>query len=788
MALSSKLKLGFIDESQVKPADSSPHTILWKRGNDLVSSWIFNSVSHEIKKSIVYITTAKQIWEELATRYSQNNVPRLFNLRKDLALLTQGTMSITAYFTKFRGLMDESENLAPIPKCICANNSCACGVANKIEQYERQIHLSQFLMGLNDTFTSTRGHILLMKPLLDLSQAYAMLLQEESQRDYVTHITVTSNHAAKNAKFSTSSTPPKNKISSKKDDKKNSDAVCDYCKFTGHTRDKCFALNGYPEWHRLYGQPKPKIKVQNVKKSAVNSPNATSEVTVSTDSNVTSSLSEAQCQQIIQMLQAQLKTPVNTNAPWINNVTGDTSAGIPYFTNSVMFTSQVHFAQSDMHWILDSGATHHITPFIHLVHNARSVHSDLNLPNGESCLVTHIGEVHLASDFILTDVLVVPTFQCNLLSIPKFLLNTNDTVIFSSAQCILQDSAMRMGKEIGNLVDGLYKLSATQLASNLASTTTVLSNTVHSTSVSQWHSRLGHPSLNVLTHIPGLVKSKFVLSDCETCHLAKQVRLPFPVRESRSSVVFDIINCDVWGPYRHTTHGHCNQILTIVDDYSKCTWLFLCSAKTQIPQLLKDFIAFVKTQFHKTTKIIRSDNGSEFINHDLQSHLLQLGIVQQLTCSHTPQQNGSAERKHQHLLNVARALRFQSHLPIHFGGDCVLTATHLINILPTPVLNYRSPYEVLLQKQPDYSTLRNFGCLCYISNLYDPQDKFGPKSIKCVFLGYPFNKKGYRVMCLQTRKCYVSRDVNFVEDHYPFQHIVTSISDTGSSQYYLSLP
>ncbi|XP_074337191.1 uncharacterized protein LOC141674381 [Apium graveolens] len=222
--------------------------------------------------------TTKQIWDDLAARYSQNNVPRLFNLRKDLASLTQGTKSITAYFTQFRGLIDELQNLAPIPKCVCVTSNCACSVTVKLEQYERQIHLSQFLMGLNDTFTSTRGHILLMMPLTVLSQAYAMLLQEENQRNSVNQLSLTSDHVAMNAKF-TPSSGNKNKFQQKRDEKKTTDVlvVCEYCKFTGHSKDKCFALHGYPEWHRLYGQAKPKLRINASKKSSANSVNSKSD-------------------------------------------------------------------------------------------------------------------------------------------------------------------------------------------------------------------------------------------------------------------------------------------------------------------------------------------------------------------------------------------------------------------------------------------------------------------------------------------------------------------------------
>ena len=76
-----------------------------------------------------------------------------------------------------------------------------------------------------------------------------------------------------------------------------------------------------------------------------------------------------------------------------------------------------------------------------------------------------------------------------------------------------------------------------------------------------------------------------------------------------------------------------------------------------------------------------------------------------------PQQNGVVERKHRHLLEVARALRFKAGLPFQFWGVCVLTAAYQINGLPSPVIRNRTPYEVLLGKQPKYDHIRVFGSL-----------------------------------------------------------------------------
>ncbi|KAJ3702693.1 hypothetical protein LUZ61_006398 [Rhynchospora tenuis] len=144
---------------------------------------------------------------------------------------------------------------------------------------------------------------------------------------------------------------------------------------------------------------------------------------------------------------------------------------------------------------------------------------------------------------------------------------------------------------------------------------------------------------------------------------------------------------------------------------------------------------------------------------------------------HPSAQNRRVERKHRHILNVARALRFQSGLPLEFWGECVLTASHLINRTPTPLLENRTPYEMLFGKPPSYSSMRIFGCLCYIKSY--TSDKFETRSRKCVFVGYPFGKKGWRVYDLETREFIVSRDVVFCEDNFPF---VSSISEHGQSQ------
>jgi hypothetical protein len=188
--------------------------------------------------------------------------------------------------------------------------------------------------------------------------------------------------------------------------------------------------------------------------------------------------------------------------------------------------------------------------------------------------------------------------------------------------------------------------------------------------------------------------------------------------------------------------------------------------KSEARTLLIHFIQMVANQFSKSIKVIRSDNGSEFKIPEFYS---SKGIIHQTSCVNTPQQNGVAERKHRHLLNVARALLFQATLPKHFWGDAILTAAYLINRTPTPLLKGKTPFECLFHTKPSYSHLKVFGCQCFVSTHPTHPSKFDPRAHECVFIGYPHGQKGYKLYLLTTKNIRVSRYVIFFEHVFPFQ-------------------
>lgn len=172
-------------------------------------------------------------------------------------------------------------------------------------------------------------------------------------------------------------------------------------------------------------------------------------------------------------------------------------------------------------------------------------------------------------------------------------------------------------------------------------------------------------------------------------------------------------------------------------------------------------------------KVLRSDNGTEFMNSKCSELFASLSIVHQRSCAYTPQQNGVVERKNRHILNTARALRFHANIPISYWGHCVIAAVYLINKIPTAVLHGNSPHEKLYGTKPQLNHLKVFGCLCFVS-LLPRSDKFAPRAKKRVFMGYAETQKGYRVLDLESHTFHVSRDVTFIEDEFPFKTQLTS--------------
>jgi hypothetical protein len=166
-------------------------------------------------------------------------------------------------------------------------------------------------------------------------------------------------------------------------------------------------------------------------------------------------------------------------------------------------------------------------------------------------------------------------------------------------------------------------------------------------------------------------------------------------------------------------------------------------------------------------KSVQTDRGGEY--RSLNTYFKSIGIIHRLACPHTHQQQGCVERKHRHLIDTTLALLADSQLAKTFWDEACLTSCFLINRLPTPLLKNQSPYQKLFNRTLDYTFLKIFGCACFPNLRPYNTHKFSLRSKECIFIGYSPNHKGYKCYHIESGYIYVSRDVIFHEDSFPFK-------------------
>jgi transposase InsO family protein len=262
-------------------------------------------------------------------------------------------------------------------------------------------------------------------------------------------------------------------------------------------------------------------------------------------------------------------------------------------------------------------------------------------------------------------------------------------------------------------------------------------------------------------HILGLTNVHFEKDKiCSACQARKQVGVHHPHKN-----IMTTLYClhGPFGPIAYISIGGSKYCLVIVNDYSCFTWVFFLQEKSQTQETLKRFLRWAQNEFELRIKKIRSDNGTEFKNSQIEGFLEEEGIKHEFSSPYTPRQNGVVERKNRTLLFMARTMLDEYKTPDRFWAEAINTACYSINRLYLHRILKKTSYELLTGKKHIVSYFRAFGSKCFILMKRGRSSKFAPKAVEGFLLGYDSNIRAYRVFNKSTRLVEVSCDIVFDE-------------------------
>ncbi|XP_021626177.1 uncharacterized protein LOC110625005 [Manihot esculenta] len=432
------MKLGFVEGTTSAPSKGSENYEQWKRCDFMVTSWILNSISKELVDGFIYTASARDLWLEICERFGECNGPMIYEFHRKISLISQENAFVSVYFTKLKRLWDELGSVETLPTCTCGASRAIADIANRNK-------LMQFLMGLNEVFGSVRDQVLGMDPLPTVNKAYSMVVKFESQREIL---------GAMND--NTESLTLLNKTQSENLNRprrsENKKGHCTFCNMNGHTREGCFKLIGYSDSFK----GKSKAGTQPVKGFR------STKIMAAIDGNKLEEDSPLEyldtSNRILELsfMLSSLKQEVSQLAKGKGVLGPSTSHGPePHFMDFAgkytiyeACNAQVH---NNVSWILDTGATNYMCSDNTLFTTLHSSHKHISIcfPDGKTTQGSQSGKVNLFGKLFLDDVLYVPHFQYNLISVSQLINSYGYCIMICHHYYLIQDPLNKKVVAIG---------------------------------------------------------------------------------------------------------------------------------------------------------------------------------------------------------------------------------------------------------------------------------------------------------------------------------------------------
>nr|GEV86871.1 hypothetical protein [Tanacetum cinerariifolium] len=350
-----------------------------------------------------------------------------------------------------------------------------------------------------------------------------------------------------------------------------------------------------------------------------------------------------------------------------------------------------------------------------------------------------------------------------------------NSVLFTDTECLVLTPDFKLPDESQVLLrvpreNNMYNVNLKNIVPSGDLTCLFAKATIDESNL--WHRRLVHINFKTMNKLVkgNLVKglpTKVFLNDntCVACKKGKQHRASCKTKPVRFvDQPLYRLHMDLFRSTFVKSLNKKSYCLVVTDDYSRFTWVFFLATKDETSPILKTFITSLENQLSLKVKVIRSDNGTEFKNNDLNQFCGMKGIKREFSVPRTPQQNGIAERKNRTLIEAARTVLADSLLPILFWAEAVNTACYVQNrVLVTKPQN-KTPYELLHGRTPSIGFMRPFGCPVTILNTLDSLGKFDRKVDEGFLVGYSISSKVFRVFNGRTRIVQETLYVNFLEN------------------------
>ena len=418
------------------------------------------------------------------------------------------------------------------------------------------------------------------------------------------------------------------------------------------------------------------------------------------------------------------------------------------------------FAMGDVdqnEWYFDSGATSHMARSGADFEAKAEVSLHVGTANNSSMLAKAEGTVNLdciEGSVDVRNVLEVPDIATNLLSIGRICEN-GFTVVFTKDDCkVLTEDGQTFAS--GTADGGLYRLNRKSPSAFVCS------------DVDMWHKRLGYLNIQSLKQLQtvstGMQLKGTQAGECIKCVEGKQPRASFPISETRATERLQLVHTDLCGPFEVPSLGGSRYFISFIDDATRKLFVYNLETKDQAQKAFQNFRAMVERQTGCRLKVLRSDNGREYINASFKTILERDGIRHQKTCPYTPEQNGVAERMNRTIIEKVRCMLNEAKLPKQFWAEAVNTAAYTINRCPTRSLGGITPEEAWTGLKPDVSHLKVFGSTGMVHIPKQRRKKLDLKSKKCIFLGYAEETKGYRMYNPDNEDVIISRDVVIINE------------------------